>query len=37
LWTGIRFGPQYHRETKNYKTADIRAPGRGHTAEKKEL
>jgi len=27
--------PQYHRETKNYKTADIEAPAaQGHTAER---
>ena len=29
--------PQYHRETKNYKTADIEAPAaEGHTAEREK-
>jgi hypothetical protein len=30
----LDLAPQYHRETNNYKTADIEAPAaEGHTAE----
>jgi len=36
LWTGIRFGSQYRRQTKNYKTADIGARGRRRAREKKK-